>query len=385
MERVIPELTVLKRASNKALIDQLPQKDGLSLVDFMAWKYASHTLLVGGNSTLHFIGPAFRELAQLPDSPRSVEDLPDGLLKWSITKGLETSASCQMACTMKQIQVGNKKQSRYFDLKFEPFDWNGQAYVEVEILAYTDCRTEPPALARQHLALMKIDELLSEKSFLDTFVQGAAHDLKGPLVVIKSYVDLIRRFEQKAKKEEALEIMKTAAIRLENTLKGLEELINFRSGKSQKIQAIEFETLFRNARFQLEVEILKAKPHFEYSFEQTPTIHYIKPYLNSIMYNLLSNAIKYARPEVPLSIKVHTEQQDDTVVLVIRDNGIGMDLQQYGHLLFEPFQRLCTEREGTGLGLSLVNKMVRRNGGRIEVESQLGQGTCFRIYLKSYS
>jgi len=57
-------------------------------------------------------------------------------------------------------------------------------------------------------------------------------------------------------------------------------------------------------------------------------------------------------------------------------------LNRYGHFLFQPFKRLTVEREGTGIGLSIINNVVRKNGGRIEVESKLEKGTMFKVYIK---
>ena len=71
-------------------------------------------------------------------------------------------------------------------------------------------------------------------------------------------------------------------------------------------------------------------------------------------------------------------------MISVRDNGIGIDTNRYGHLLFQPFKRLTAERPGTGIGLSIVNNAIRRNGGRFEVDSKLGAGSEFKAYLVAY-
>ena len=76
------------------------------------------------------------------------------------------------------------------------------------------------------------------------------------------------------------------------------------------------------------------------------------------------------------------QQEEDFVVINVSDNGIGIDLNRYGHFLFQPFKRLTVEREGTGIGLSIINSVVRKNGGKIEVESKLGKGTKFKVFIK---
>jgi signal transduction histidine kinase len=69
-------------------------------------------------------------------------------------------------------------------------------------------------------------------------------------------------------------------------------------------------------------------------------------------------------------------------VLEVQDNGLGLDLEQHGAELFQLFRRFHpTAAEGTGVGLFLVNRLVQAQGGHIEVESEEGQGTTFRVHL----
>ena len=96
----------------------------------------------------------------------------------------------------------------------------------------------------------------------------------------------------------------------------------------------------------------------------------------------MSNALKYRDYNKPLKIKVSVQHEGEFVVIKVSDNGIGIDLNRYGHFLFQPFKRLTVEREGTGIGLSIINNVVRKNGGRIEVESNLKKGTLFKVFIK---
>ncbi|MEM6965709.1 MAG: HAMP domain-containing sensor histidine kinase [Bacteroidota bacterium] len=107
-------------------------------------------------------------------------------------------------------------------------------------------------------------------------------------------------------------------------------------------------------------------------------------YIKSIFYNLLSNSIKYRSYERPLEITVSITKKDVYTVISITDNGIGIDMERYGHFLFKPFKRLTLERKGTGIGLSIINSVVRKNGGRIEVKSKINKGASFAVYLVPY-
>jgi len=103
--------------------------------------------------------------------------------------------------------------------------------------------------------------------------------------------------------------------------------------------------------------------------------------LRQVLLNLLSNAIKYNRPGG--SVVLTTRATADAVTLHVRDTGRGLSAEQISHL-FEPFNRLGIEREGiegTGIGLAIVKALVERMGGAIEVRSEAGAGSEFRVTL----
>lgn len=98
--------------------------------------------------------------------------------------------------------------------------------------------------------------------------------------------------------------------------------------------------------------------------------------------NLLENAIKFSRGQESPRIEIGAEDRDDRVLLFVRDNGIGFDMQ-YHDRIFDIFQRLhrAEDYPGTGVGLALVKKAVNRMGGRVWAESALGEGATFYMEL----
>jgi signal transduction histidine kinase len=96
----------------------------------------------------------------------------------------------------------------------------------------------------------------------------------------------------------------------------------------------------------------------------------------------LSNAIKYAIPDQTPVIRISTDKTDDYALLRVEDNGLGINDHQKAKL-FTMFKRFHNHVDGTGVGLYIVKRIIENAGGRIEVESQPGQGSIFTVYFKT--
>ena len=106
-----------------------------------------------------------------------------------------------------------------------------------------------------------------------------------------------------------------------------------------------------------------------------------KKNLRSILFNLISNAIKF-RSDAKPEISIQSTRQGKHIVLKIKDNGKGIDSKEQQNI-FAMYGRLHQDIEGSGIGLYLAKKIINAAGGKIELDSEVGKGSIFTIYLNA--
>lgn len=127
--------------------------------------------------------------------------------------------------------------------------------------------------------------------------------------------------------------------------------------------------------------ISRANADITTDFEITE-IKFPRKNLRSIILNLVTNALKFKHPARNLQLSVKTERCKECIVLMVKDNGIGIPKDRMDSI-FKMYHRVNQDLEGQGIGLYLINKIMDASGGQVEVESEVGVGTSFKIYFKN--
>jgi signal transduction histidine kinase len=216
---------------------------------------------------------------------------------------------------------------------------------------------------------------------LEQFAYVASHDLQEPLRMVASYVQLLERRYRGRLDKDADEFIGFAV----DGAKRMQALINdllayARIGtRGKAFTPTDSEKAARTGAGNLRVAIEESGAQI--SYQSLPTLHADASQLAQLFQNLFSNAIKFRSQAAPI-IKVSAERRDGAWQFSVTDNGIGID-PQYSEHVFRLFQRLHTRAAypGTGIGLALCKKIVERHGGRIWVESRLGQGSTFHFTI----
>lgn len=221
---------------------------------------------------------------------------------------------------------------------------------------------------------------------LEQFAYVASHDLRQPLRMVNSYVQLLERALADKLDDNTREMMHFAADGARRMDQMLVSLLEYsRVGrKGQPLLALDSRAAVDEALHFLEPAIAQAQASVRVSGEW-PQVLASRDEFTRLWQNLIDNAVKYRVPErLPkIDITVTPEPEGDGWRFCVADNGIGIDPAQFDRL-FKVFQRLNTrdQFEGNGIGLAVARKIVERHGGRIWVESGgAGLGSRFFFFL----
>ncbi|TAH19140.1 MAG: sensor histidine kinase [Cytophagales bacterium] len=227
------------------------------------------------------------------------------------------------------------------------------------------------------------ENLIQRNKDLEEFSYIVSHNLRAPVANMLGLASLFKRTElSEEQHKELVPHLEDSAKRLDTTIRDLNEVLSIRNSAMKNREHINLADTLGFIEKSLKNEIYENKVEIETDFSKTPILYTVRGYLESILYNLLSNAIKYRSPERFPHISLSTHTENDYDCLIVSDNGLGIDLKTGTYKIFGLYQRMHTHTEGKGFGLYLVQTQVESLNGKIEVESEIGQGTTFKVYLK---
>jgi len=233
------------------------------------------------------------------------------------------------------------------------------------------------------LVIDDITEIKKLENMRSEFVANVTHELKTPLTSIRGFVETLKGGAIKDEKvaRRFLDIIDIESERLYNLIQDILLLSEIENRQDVKRELCDVNKIMTEA-----VELLRPKMNrkTEMIFEPEP---YIKPYpgsearLKELVINLIDNAVKYTEEG---TIMVEARGTGKNLILKVSDTGIGMPKESLDRI-FERFYRVDKGRSrkqgGTGLGLSIVKHIVEMYGGNIEVTSEVGKGSSFKIKL----
>ncbi len=266
------------------------------------------------------------------------------------------------------------------DYILKPFKLSAITPVLERALAVRRLRLENQEL--QERVLQRTAELEAANKELESFSYSVSHDLRAPLRSIDGFSEILAKeygAQMPAEAQRLLGKVCTQAHRMQNLVEDLLRLS--RLGRQQlALRSVNMAGLVKEVLEQLQPE--RAGQAVEIQVGKLPGAEGDAGLLGQVWLNLLGNALKFTRKREGARVEIGCEEGRDEFIYSVRDNGAGFDMK-YADKLFGVFQRLhpSDEFEGTGIGLSIVQRIIHRHGGRIWAEGKVGEGATFYFSL----
>lgn len=239
---------------------------------------------------------------------------------------------------------------------------------------------EELGITNTHLTRTNVD--------LDNFIYTASHDLRAPISNIEGLMRvLVRQLPKESLQPESvretLAFITHSVERFKRTITNLTAVVKLQKEADQPAVAADVAGITGAVLLDLATQIEESGTQVIVEISPGARVSFSEKNLRSVVFNLLSNTIKYRSPDRSPVVRISCQSSGGYELLTVADNGMGMGLVR-GHKLFSMFQRFHTHVEGSGIGLYMVKRMIENAGGKIEVESQPGVGSTFRVYFTRY-
>ena len=269
----------------------------------------------------------------------------------------------------KEIQTTDM---RWYQMNILPYLIHKQNKTNGVIITFVE-------VTRRIKDLKEQEKLIAEhEMLLDTI----SHDIKTPLTSLSLTIEMLKKVPEKG-----MERFPILLEKVENSLHNMQQIIGELTSarlNEHRFQAVEelldFEHIMEDVRLALAPQIEESEAVVKSNIGVSEIV-FVRRKLRSMMYNLVGNAVKYKSPDRKPEINISTVKKGDFMVINIADNGTGIAAQDL-KTIFSKYHRLTEVVEGSGVGLYLVNEIVKNSGGTITVESELGKGSVFTIHLR---
>lgn len=231
-------------------------------------------------------------------------------------------------------------------------------------------------------SLNKSLQLVSDQNTrLLNFSYIVSHNLRSHAGNIKSIVRFLGLSKTEEEKKNLMDNLRIVSENFETTMLHLNEIVQINSNVNIYLEDLNLFEYATKATEMLEEMITNKAAIFHNRIPDNFVIKYNPAYLESILYNFFSNALKYSSRDRQPEIHLDAFWEQDRPVLVCKDNGLGIDLERNGDKLFGMYKTFHGNKDAKGIGLFMTRNQVEAMHGKIEVESEPGIGTSFKIYL----
>jgi signal transduction histidine kinase len=266
------------------------------------------------------------------------------------------------------------------DYLLKPFKLSAVLPVLSRALEVRRLRRENAELAQR--VRERTAELETTNQELEAFSYSVSHDLRAPLRALGSFAHILARDYASQMPPEAQHVLSRVTTNAQRMEHLIEDLLRFSRLGRQPLskEPVKMSALTHEVAQELRQEY--GERTIEVRIGDLPDSVGDLSLLRQVLVNLLSNAFKFTRQKEQTVVEVGCQRREEETVYFVRDNGVGFDMR-YAPKLFGVFQRLhsVAQFEGTGVGLSIVQRIIQRHGGRVWAEAAVNNGATFYFSL----
>lgn len=271
--------------------------------------------------------------------------------------------------------VAKRKDGSEFsaEVSLSPVTIKNQLYVSAAIRDVTE--------KKEMLAQMKIqqDFCSAQNSRLLNFAYIVSHNLRSHAGNLGMMLDFFEHATKLKEKKEIMRHLRAISHGLGDTIKHLNEVASMQTDINANKETINLKSYVTKTEEILVAEINAKGATIINNVPNELNFSYNPAYMESILLNFISNSLKYSHPHRKPVVTLNAYKEGAHVVLEISDNGLGIDLKKYGKQLFNLHKTFHGNPDARGVGLFITKNQVETLGGRIDVQSDVGKGTTFRI------
>ena len=275
------------------------------------------------------------------------------------------------------LNYNKKKEKYWFELNISTvFDSKNNFMSFVGVGRNVTSRIEKELELKR---LLEVTSSLNNKLY--NFTHIVSHNIRSHASNLSMVIDVIESTVDISEKLSYFDLFKEGTEKLSETIEYLNEIITIQQKTNIEKTKINLKHEIEKTKMALSLVIKESKITITDTIPDDLIVTAIPAYLDSILLNLFTNAIKYKSPERKPTLKIGYEIIEGYTVLNFKDNGLGLDLKKNAHKLFGMYKTFHGNEDAKGIGLFITKNQLEAMNGKIEIESEVGQGSNFKIYL----
>ncbi|TGM72715.1 PAS domain S-box protein [Leptospira mtsangambouensis] len=249
------------------------------------------------------------------------------------------------------------------------------------ISGYLGVAVDISELKKAEAEIQSLLDITNEQNHrLKNFTSIVSHNLRSHSFGISGMMEILQNSFPDYFQNEMMQLLFGATENLKRTIEDLTAVIKVNLAQ-ENYEFVDIGIMVQKNIESLALQILESKLKIEINFPNQLLVRGIPAYLDSIVLNLITNAIKYKSNDRNSYLKISSFIKEKMIAIQFEDNGQGIDLKRHGDKLFGMYKTFHENKEARGVGLFISKNQIETMGGKIEVESTVGLGTKFTVFL----